>query len=185
MGAPQRVGAPGAGPADPADPPDPADPADPPDPGPFRLVPGRPAPVQLDRTTCGPTALTVARLLVDPGLHRWLVTGAAAGRDLPPGATALARAAAYHRVVHRRTTGLVGPTGRLQLPWPRRLGTPPWGVARELEAVAPEPDTRYRTVLVRAAGAAGLARLADRLARHLRVGRPGVLYVGDAWLPDT
>ena len=33
---------------------------------------------------------------------------------------------------HRRLTGLRDRHGRLQLPWPRALGTPPWAVAREL-----------------------------------------------------
>ncbi len=34
--------------------------------------------------------------------------------------------------MHRRVTGPVDVRGRLQLPWPRVIGTPPWAVARQL-----------------------------------------------------
>ena len=36
--------------------------------------------------------------------------------------------------MHRRTTGLVSLSGRLQAPWPRALGTPPWAIAGQLSA---------------------------------------------------
>ncbi|MDO9456722.1 hypothetical protein [Nocardioides sp.] len=66
---------------------------------------------------------------------------------------------------HRRLTRL-RLRGRLQLPWPRALGTPPWAVARELAAVTGTP---HRTRVVR------WSRSAPP--------RAGALYVGSRWLP--
>lgn len=55
---------------------------------------------------------------------------------------------------------------RWQLPWPRALGTPPWAVARELEAVTGGP---HRTRVI-------------RWSRSPRP-EPGAMYVGSRWLP--
>ena len=38
----------------------------------FRLTPGVQGPVQTGPTSCGPAALTVARMLVDPGVAGWI-----------------------------------------------------------------------------------------------------------------
>jgi hypothetical protein len=149
----------------------------------FQLVAGAPAPQQLDGRTCGPTALTTARMLRDPTLAEWVRTGDKHGRAFPDGTSAAARLAAYHALVHARTNALVGPGGRLQVPWPRALGTTPWGVCRELESGAADPGARYRVVPVRQVGEARLIALIQRLAGHLRPGRPGVLFVGNATLP--
>ena len=149
----------------------------------LHLVPGAPAPQQLDGRTCGPTALTTARMLRDPALADWVRTGDKHGRAFPDGATATARLAAYHSLVHARTNALVGPGGRLQVPWPRALGTTPWAVCRELESGAAEPGARYRVVPVRWVGEDGLTTLVGQLASHLGPGRPGVLFVGSATLP--
>lgn len=66
---------------------------------------------------------------------------------------------------HRRLTR-ARMRGRPQVPWPRALGTPPWALARELSALT---GVRHRTRVV-------------RWSRHLPAG-PGVLVVGDRWLP--
>ena len=152
-------------------------------PGSLHLVVGAPAPQQLDGRTCGPTALTTARMLRDPALADWVRTGATHGRAFPDGASAQVRLAAYHALVHARTNALVGPGGRLQVPWPRALGTTPWGVCRELEAGAAAPGTRYRTVTVRWATRDRRAELVEALADHLGPGRPGILFIGSAVLP--
>ena len=152
-------------------------------PGSLHLVVGAPAPQQLDGRTCGPTALTTARMLRDPALADWVRTGATHGRAFPDGVSAQVRLAAYHALVHARTNALVGPGGRLQVPWPRALGTTPWGVCRELEAGAAAPGTRYRTVTVRWATRDRRAELVAALADHLGPGRPGILFVGSAVLP--
>lgn len=122
-------------------------------------------------------------MLADPALERWVRTGDPGGRAFPAGADPSARLAAYHALVHRRTTALIGPGGRWQAPWPRALGTPPWGAARELETIAGLPVGGYRTVLVRPAPGARLARLIDQLSRHLRPDRPAALFVGSAAAP--
>jgi hypothetical protein len=151
-------------------------------PVPFRLEPGVVAPVQQSQTTCGPACLLVARMCVDPVFAHWVTTGDRGGRAFPDGPDASARAGAYERLVHRRTTAFTGPDGRLHLPWPRALGTPPWGVCRELESVA-GAGTRYRTVVVRALAPQGRARILRALADHVAADRPGVLYVGSSSLP--
>lgn len=69
------------------------------------------------------------------------------------------------RATHRRLTRL-RLRGRLQLPWPRAIGTPPWSVARELGALTGTP---HRVRLVRWS------------APHPP--RLGALYVGSRWLP--
>ena len=122
-------------------------------------------------------------MLRDPALADWVRTGNKHGRAFPNGPSAALRLAAYHSLVHARTNALVGPGGRLQVPWPRALGTTPWGVCRELESGAADPGARYRIVPVRRADGSRLAALVGHLASHLRPGRPGVLFVGSATLP--
>jgi hypothetical protein len=150
---------------------------------PWRLVAGRPAPAQLDGVSCGPASLTIARMLRDPALARWVATGDRGGRAFPDVAGGPQRLAAYHALVHRRTTALLGPTSRLQAPWPRSLGTPPWGACRELESITDTAPGGYRSVLVRHTGPARLTQLLTGLSRHLADDRPAVLYVGSARLP--
>ena len=48
-----------------------------------------------------------------------------------PAARTDERFAADVLAMHRRATSATS-RGRLQVPWPRALGTPPWAVAREL-----------------------------------------------------
>ena len=105
---------------------------------------------QPDQRTCGATCAVVAVDL-------------AAGR--PP----TGRGTSFDRDVldaHRRLTRL-RLHGRLQLPWPRALGTPPWALARELSAATGRP---HRVRLV-------------RWSRRRSVPPAGALYVGTRWLP--
>lgn len=78
--------------------------------------------------------------------------------------------------VHPRLLRLRGLAGRLQLPWPRALGTPPWSVAQAMEAAT---GRRHRTHWIlpwRHAKA-----LSDM--RAALVAGPVALYVGNRWLP--
>ena len=100
---------------------------------PYRLHTGDAAPAQQSQVTCGAACLTIARMLVDPAFAAWILTGDGPRAGLPNAADAGARFAAYERVVMRRTNGLWGAGGRPNVPWPRALGTPPWGAKRELE----------------------------------------------------
>jgi len=123
---------------------------------------------QPDQRSCGPSSLVAARMLLDASYAESVRSGGE-GRF---GADVLS--------THRRATRAVV-AGRLQLPWPRALGTPPWAVARELSALsaAGVPATRYRWRLALLAPAAAFARA----AAAAEAGRPVALYVGNAWLP--
>ena len=140
-------------------------------------------PVQQSPVTCGSAALTVTRMLADPAFARWVVTGVARDGGRPDGRTEQARFAEYERVVMGRTNVLVGPGNRLQLPWPRALGTPPWGARRELEHGAAAPGARYRLRVVRFASAETLAGTYRRLMLLVHDGCPALLYVGNAVAP--
>lgn len=153
---------------------------------PFRLQAGDDAPLQQSSTTCGSASLTVARMLVNPAFGRWITTGL--GKDarddgVPDGRTTAERFAAYEQVVAGRTNSLFGAGGRLQLPWPRALGTPPWGGLGELEYGAADPGARYDTSWFRFGSRAGRERAYAALRARVSDGRPALLYIGNAWLP--
>lgn len=153
---------------------------------PFRLVAGSQGPVEQTETTCGSASLTVARMLVNPAFAQWVRDGipkdAQAGVPPDPG-TPAHRFAAYEQVTMSRTNALVGAGNHLQPPWPRALGTPPWGARRELEHGAAEPGGDYRIGWVRHLARPGLERAYAALRARVRPGRPALLYVGNAWLP--
>jgi hypothetical protein len=72
-------------------------------------------PRQPDSRTCGPSSVVVAEALrAGSGHGPW--------PDFEEHVLAM----------HRRLTGVRDRSGRLQVPWPRTFGTPPWAVAREL-----------------------------------------------------
>lgn len=121
---------------------------------------------QPDARSCGATVLVVARMLADPAYDKHVRPDFAA--------EVLA--------THRRITGVRGPAGRPQLPWPRALGTPPWALARALGTVATQarPARPYRTRPVRT-GRRG--RAFDEVLAALWDGRPVALYVGTRLLP--
>ena len=115
---------------------------------------------QPDAFTCGAQSVVVA--------------GALCGRTVPTDAPGFARLVLD---THRRLTSPRSASGRSQLPWPRRLGTPPWAVAAEMRqltglryhALAVAPQTRDR-------------RWSAALTA-VRAGHPVPLYVGNRWLP--
>lgn len=140
---------------------------------PFRPVVGDLVPVQQSAVTCGAAALTVARMMANPALAAWL------SQDPQPPS----RFAAYERRVHARTTALRGPTGRLEPPWPRALGTPPWGAARELELHIAPVGTAYRVRWIRRADSPTLTGTFARLSAGAALGYPSLIYLGSALLP--
>ena len=149
----------------------------------FRLRAGDHGPTQQSEVTCGAACLTVARMLVDVPFAAWIERGE--GHPVPgaEGATRDERFAAYEGVVHARTTaGHLGATGA-RLPWPRALGTPPWGARAELESGASAVGTRYTTDVLRHRDRAGLAAAFAGLVTLVADGQPALLYVGDRWLP--
>jgi hypothetical protein len=153
---------------------------------PFRLGAGDHAPAQQTNTTCGSATLTIARMLVNPAFAEWIRHGSrkdARDGDVPDAGTEAQRFAAYEQVVASRTNAILGAGRRLQLPWPRALGTPPWGARHELEYGAADPEADYDVAWFRHRGRRGLERTYAALRARVRDGRPALLYVGNAWLP--
>ena len=150
---------------------------------PFRIHLGDQLPVQQTQFTCGSASLTVARMLVDPGFARWIVHGDRRALPLPLGDTEDERAAAFEEIVIARTNSVFGPGGRIQLPWPRRLGTPPWGAKLELETGAATAGVRFVTRWCRLGGETRMRRHHDEIRERVGAGRPAVLYIGSTWLP--
>lgn len=149
----------------------------------FRLRAGDTGPVQQSPVTCGSACLTVARMLVDPVFASWVRTGEPHPPGSPSGATQAERFAAYERVVMRRTNGLVGAGRVLSLPWPRALGTPPWGAKHELEFGASRRGTEYELDVLRGHDEVGLLTGFDRLVDVVADGEPALLYIGNRLLP--
>ncbi|HEU4812003.1 MAG TPA: hypothetical protein VFT00_07660 [Nocardioides sp.] len=121
-----------------------------------------PLPTQPDQRSCGATVLVMARVLTDPEY---------AARVAAPEAFR-----AEVLAVHGRATSAVDAAGRIQLPWPRLLGTPPWAVAHHLSATT---GTTYRVRPARWHRAVAF----DRVVTAVTAGHPVPVYVGSAWLP--
>ncbi|MBR7742839.1 hypothetical protein KC207_05975 [Phycicoccus sp. BSK3Z-2] len=149
----------------------------------YRLRAGDTGPVQQSPVTCGSACLTVARMLVDPVFASWVRTGRPRPPGSPPGETEAERFAAYERVVMRRTNGVRRGGPRVGPPWPRSLGTPPWGARAELERGASTIGTRYRVDVVRGLDEYRLVEAFDALVRVVAHGQPALLYVGNGLLP--
>ena len=122
-------------------------------------------------------------MLVDPVFASWVTTGRPRPPGAPPGATSDERFAAHELLVLRRTNALSLGRGELNLPWPHRLGTAPWGAKRELERWGSRPGTRYVLDVLRPDDADGLAEAFERLVAVVTEGEPALLYVGDGALP--
>lgn len=149
----------------------------------YRLRAGDTGPVQQSPVTCGSACLTVARMLVDPAFASWVRTGRPNPPGSPGGATMAERFAAYERVVMRRTNSLFAGGQRPNIPWPRRLGTPPWGALRELEYGASRRGTIYTLDVLRAEHEDDLVTSFDTLVDVVAEGEPALLYVGNAFTP--
>lgn len=149
----------------------------------YRLRAGDTGPVQQSPVTCGSACLTVARMLADPLFASWVRTGSPRLPGSPPGSTPDARFAAYERVVMRRTNHAFAAGRPPILPWPRRLGTPPWGALRELELGAARRGTPYMLDVLRTDRQDELVAAFDTLVDVVADGEPALLYVGSATLP--
>jgi hypothetical protein len=149
----------------------------------YRLRSGDIGPIQQSPVTCGSACLTVARMLVNPAFARWIVTGEGPRGDAPAGATEKERFAAYERVVMGRTNRLYAGGRRLNVPWPRSLGTPPWGARKELEFGASRRGTDYELRAVRPLTRGALREAHARLVEVVADGEPALLYIGNGVLP--
>jgi hypothetical protein len=149
----------------------------------YRLRAGDTGPVQQSPVTCGSACLTVGRMHVDPQFASWVRTGLPNPPGSPEGSTPGERFAAYERIVMRRTNSLLPGAHRLNVPWPRRFGTPPWGAQRELEYGAARRGTEYTLDVLRTDSRSELVRSFDTLVDVVAEGEPGLLYVGNTVAP--
>ena len=122
-------------------------------------------------------------MLVDPPFARWITDGE--GQPVPgaEGSTRTERFAAWERTVHARTNRWAARGRGPSLPWPKALGTPPWGLKHELEDGASQAGTRYRILSVRAHSEESLRARYRRLLDLVVEGEPALLYVGSIVLP--
>ena len=138
--------------------------------------------VQPDQRSCGAASMVVARFLGDPDYRALLEGGSLANPRTVAGDAALRdRFRTETLAMHQRITGLADSSGRLQVPWPRKFGTPPWAVARQL-ASTPAADgttTAYSWHAARTRLASAYQRLLDAAG----AGRVAAVFVGSTWLP--
>ena len=135
---------------------------------------------QPNQQSCGAACLVMARMVLDESYAELVATGAhpVTGHALVGELTS--RFSDEVLGMHRRVTRIVDVRGRLQVPWPRALGTPPWALARQLSAMgsAAHPPRPY---VMRPAAPAGAAY--DSVVAATGQGSPVGLYVGNRWLP--
>ena len=127
-----------------------------------RLVLGREF-QQPDRRSCGAAVAVIAEALHNDSYARRLL----AGGDDVFGSEVVA--------MHRRITGPIDVSGKVQPPWVRAIGTPPWALARQLDRGSRGRrvvSARFRAGGAWAAMSAGLAN-----------GSVVPAYVGDRWTP--
>ncbi|MTB71243.1 hypothetical protein ACF3NS_14590 [Arsenicicoccus cauae] len=134
----------------------------------FALRRGRPAPQQSTPTTCGSICLVVARMLTDTAYAERVRRRGLAAEEL---------------TVRNRTNRLLATPTSWQVPWPRALGTPPWGAARELARLLGVGRRGVRWRVIRWAGRSARAELLRRWESSLASDGPVLLYVGSRWLP--
>lgn len=144
----------------------------------FRLRPGDRGPQQQSPVSCGAACLVVGRMLRDPQVAQWVLRGYTGDRR-----SSEERFADLERRTMRRTNSPWGYPGRLQCPWPRELGTSPWGARSELEARSADPGTGYGTIVTRSFDRHTLARVFDEVIASVRPGTPALLFVGNDRLP--
>ena len=88
-------------------------------------------------------------MLVSAEFGQWIVNGIDPKGGQRDFRSEPERFAEHEREVMNRTNGIRAAGGRLNIPWPRSLGTPPWGAEKELEYGAARPGATYAMRLVR------------------------------------
>ena len=122
-------------------------------------------------------------MLVSPEFASWVVQGINPKGGPADPRPEPERFAEHERQVMDQTNGFRAAGGKLNVPWPRSLGTPPWGAQKELENGAARPGAAYAMRVVRLASAATLHRAYQDLVSREREGLPALLYIGSARLP--
>ena len=126
--------------------------------------------------------MVVARFLGDPEYRQLLEGGSLTSPRTVAGDAALReRFKTETLAMHQRITGLADVSGKPQIPWPRKFGTPPWAVARQLSGTVGADGTRatYSWHVARTSLPGAYQRLLDAS----RAGRVSAIYVGTTWVP--
>ena len=122
-------------------------------------------------------------MLVSADFGQWIVYGIDPKRGQPDSRSEPERFAEHEHAVMNRTNGIRAAGGRLNIPWPRSLGTPPWGAEKELEYGAARPGAAYAMRLVRFGSSDALCAVHRDLVGLVRDGLPALLYIGNVWSP--
>jgi hypothetical protein len=122
-------------------------------------------------------------MLASPQFAGWIVSGINPKGGSPDSRSEPERFAEHEREVMNRTNGIHAAGGKLNVPWPKAFGTPPWGAKKELEYGAAQPGAAYRMRLVRLGSTAALRDVHRDLVSLVRDGLPALLYIGNTRLP--
>jgi hypothetical protein len=132
---------------------------------------------QPDPTSCGAASLVVAQMAKDPAYAEFMMTGRHPGSGLMLAGSLVDRFGAETLAMHERVTSDKDARGRMQMPWPKALGTPPWAVARQMSAVS---GISYDTSVINPFSRSGAL---DDIREATKDGHPVPLYVGNRWSP--
>jgi hypothetical protein len=138
--------------------------------------------VQPDARSCGAASMVVARFLGDPAYRTLLEGGSLTSPRTVAGDAALReRFNTETLAMHARITGLADTSGKPQIPWPRKFGTPPWAVARQLSATpgADGTTTSYSWHVARTS----LSTAYERLLDSTQADRVAAIFIGSTWIP--
>jgi hypothetical protein len=131
---------------------------------------------QYNGTTCGSTAILATRSLADPIFTLGLTTG---GDPNNPTATSAAEfekrlSAEEQRIHDQSTAGKLGPFN-----YPQAIGTPPWGVADQLNSYGTATGTPYDSRWVDNTDAGQINGALSDVERSVDRGDPVPLLIGD------
>lgn len=139
---------------------------------------------QVDQTTCGAASMALMLMIGDPFVAIWLASGRLLARYVPPEVrlipervaltTPAERWNALQRAIHIQTVrrGFL-----LLIPWPQRLGTPPWRVNSNTRFCG----LQFRGAVVDDTDDADIDALIAHASAALRDGIPVPLYAqGDS-----
>lgn len=136
--------------------------------------------VQPDATTCGSATLVLARMMHDASYASFMSTGHDPDIGRHDGLTEGERFAQASLAMHERTSGF-SQSGRLKLPWPKRLGTSPSGLLNEMNyGRSGVPATTYA---MRWADPRDPGALYDAVFAAANTGHVVPIYVGNHLSP--
>jgi hypothetical protein len=122
-------------------------------------------------------------MLVSAEFAAWIVNGINPTGGPVDSRSEAQRFAENEREVVTRTNRFHAAGGKLNIPWPKSLGTPPWGAEKELEAGAARHGAAYRMRVVALSSTVALRSAHQDLVTLVRCGLPAMLYIGNARLP--